>query len=61
MFNSLLITAAICYFHILFLWGLKNNKNLAAPCPQKKMTLTEQHFLVQIPSQLKMGSTAYEF
>ena len=57
----LLITAVICYFHILFLWALKNNKNLATLYPQKKMILTKPHFSVQIPLQFKMCSTAHEF
>ena len=65
MFNLLLITAVFCYLHILFLWASKNVemsiKSLAALCPKKKMTLTELHFSVQNPLQLKMCSTAHEF
>ena len=65
MFNLLSITAAFCYFHMLFLLTLKSVemsiKNLAALCPQKKMILTELHFSVQIPLQLKTCSTAHDF
>ena len=64
MFNLLLISSVFCYSHILFLRSLKNVemsiKNLAALCPKTKKTLTELHFSVQIPLQLKMCSTAYE-
>ena len=65
MFNVILITAVFCYFHMLFLWSLKNVemsiKNLTALRPKKKMTLTELHFSVQISLQLKMYSTAHAF
>ena len=48
--STLLITAVICYFHILFLWAFKNVEMSIEIrlilCPQKKMILTELHFSV---------------
>ena len=64
MFNLLLITAVFCYFHIFFLWALKNvEMSIKFRCslPTKENDFDKTAFSVQIPLQLKMCSTAHEF